>query len=236
MIARRREASLAGPVGLSVLLHVAAAAAFLLARAPTAPPLPPMYRVELVAAPPGPRAIGVVSDAPAPAEPAKAPPRAEKRIAEPAVAIKKAAPVKGAKKATPITTPTSKRVPDAAAPRAGGGPTGGRGADVATVRTEGTEFPFPGYLQNIVRQIALNFRPSNPNAPLRAEVFFLIRRDGTLAGPPRFVVRSGNYSFDLECLGAIEATVQARAFGALPAGFADDVLPVTFAFDPRVLR
>ena len=119
--------------------------------------------------------------------------------------------------------------------RAGGGPVGGAGADVATVRTEGIEFPYPGYLNNIVRQIALRFKPDNPGAPLRAEVMFLIHRDGSVSNV-RFVTRSGVYGFDLEAQGAIEQAASVRAFGPLPAGFGDDVLPVIFSFDPRVLR
>ena len=41
-------------------------------------------------------------------------------------------------------------------------------------------------------------------------------------------------AFDLEAQGAVEAA--ARAFGSLPAGFGDDVLPVVFSFDPGRLR
>jgi hypothetical protein len=50
------------------------------------------------------------------------------------------------------------------------------------------------------------------------------------------VKRSGNYGFDLEAQGAIESAASAKAFGALPAEFRDDVLPVTFSFDPSVIR
>lgn len=100
------------------------------------------------------------------------------------------------------------------------------------MRTEGIEFPFPGYLDNIVRQVALNFRPRNPGA-LKAEVFFFIRRDGSVTGF-RFISSSGNFAFDLEAQGAVEAA--ARRFGALPADFSDDILPVTFSFDPARLR
>ena len=102
------------------------------------------------------------------------------------------------------------------------------GTEVATVRTEGIDFPFPGYLQNIVRQVTLNFKPRNPGA-LKAEVFFLIRRDGSVTGF-RIVTSSGNYAFDLEAQGAIEAA--AGSFGALPSGFTDDILPVSFSFLP----
>jgi len=122
----------------------------------------------------------------------------------------------------------------APAPQAGGGPTGGRGTDVATVKTEGIEFPYPGYLENIVRQIALRFDPP-PSSTARAEVFFLIRRDGSITGL-QIRTRSGNYAFDLDALGAVEAAGRSLAFGPLPDAFPDDVLPVTFSFDPRVLR
>ena len=121
---------------------------------------------------------------------------------------------------------------DAPAPVAGGGERGGRGTDVANIRTEGIEFPYPGYLENIVRQIALRFRPPR-GSPLKAEVMFLIRRDGTVSGF-RFVQRSGSFTFDLEAQGAVESA--ANAFGPLPAGFQDDVLPVMFSFDPRLIR
>ena len=117
------------------------------------------------------------------------------------------------------------------APVAGGGPQGGRGADVANVRVEGIEFPYPGYLQNVVRQIAVNFKPSRGG--LTAVVAFLIRRDGSVTGI-RLTQRSGVYSFDTEAMGAVEAA--ARSFGPLPAGFSDDVLPVIFSFDPRLIR
>jgi outer membrane biosynthesis protein TonB len=64
---------------------------------------------------------------------------------------------------------------------------------------------------------------------------FLIHRNGSVSNV-RFVTRSGSYPFDLEAQGAIEAAAAARAFGELPEGFPDDVLPVVFSFDPQVLR
>ena len=117
---------------------------------------------------------------------------------------------------------------------AGGGPTGDRGTDVATVRTEGVDFPFPGYLENIVRQIAKNFG-EHRNTNVRAEVQFLIKRDGTVSAIS-FVTRSGNYSFDLDAQGAVEAAAKNNGFGPLPNGFSDDVLPVIFSFDPTVVH
>jgi protein TonB len=66
-------------------------------------------------------------------------------------------------------------------------------------------------------------------------VTFMIRRDGSVAGI-RLTTRSGVYSFDTEAMGAVDAAAQAHAFGPLPQGFSDDVLPVIFSFDPRLIR
>lgn len=225
---------LTGPLGVSLALHVTLVALVLLSFRKGEPQvLPPIYKVNIVAAPPGPRAIGTVQPEPAKPQPvtppAPTPPKAATK--EPAVPIAKATPQK-ASRSTPVekvSTPT----PEIPAPRAGGGPIGGKGTDVATVQTEGIDFPFPGYLNNIVRQIALRFNPSDAGSGRRAEVRFVIRRDGTVIGIG-FVTRSGSYAFDLEAQGAIEAA--AREFGPLPDGFRDDALPVVFSFDPRIIR
>ena len=141
-------------------------------------------------------------------------------------------PPNPAPKPRPVEKPVAE-TPKIPAPKAGGGPIGGKGTDVATVQTEGIDFPFPGYLNNIVRQIALRFNPGDANSGLRAEVRFVIRRDGSVIGIG-FVTRSGNYAFDLEAQGAVEAA--AREFGPLPEGFHDDALPVVFSFDPRFIK
>ncbi len=233
--ALRRPAGLTGPLAVSVLLHALAVAPFVVWKAAGPPVLPPMYRVDLVAAPKGPPAVGVVREEPpakAPAPEAKAPPKAEMNEQVKAAPIK--APTKAARpqtRATTNVTKTPERVDVSKAPTAGGGEVGNTGTDVATVRTEGIEFPFPGYLANIVRQVRLNFKPRHQG--LKAEVFFFIRRDGSVTGF-RFVKRSGNYEFDLEAEAAVEAA--ARSFGALPEGFTDDILPVSFTFDPATLR
>lgn len=231
----------AGPFGFSVALHLLILATVFFAR-PTAPRFSaPVYKVDLVAAPPGPRAIGEVRPQPArpepePAEPVTPPPRPQQlttdRMPPPPTAQR------------PTRRPPAPTTPTTAEPRtpaqrqplpaAGGGPEGGRGSDVANVRTEGIEFPFPGYLENIVRQIALRFKPPG-NAALRAEVKFLIRRDGS-AEIVQFVQRSGAFAFDLEAQGAIEQAGQVKAFGPLPTGYESDVLTVVFSFDPRTIR
>jgi protein TonB len=227
---------LRGPVALSALLHAAALAAIVVARPDSPPALPPMYKVNIVAAPPGPRQAGIVTPPaaqPEPPRPAQPPPtRAEtnpRQMPSPTARPQTRRPPAAA---TPNPRPAESR-PQTDAPRAGGGPTGGAGTDVATVRTEGIDFPFPGYLNNIVRQIALRFNPDRRNAALRAEAAFLIRRDGSVTSV-RLVTRSGDYEFDLEAMGAIEAA--AGSFGPLPEGYQDDVLPVIFSFDPRLVR
>jgi protein TonB len=195
-----------------------------------------MYKVELIAAPPGAAAVGEVTNEPLPADAAK--PEPAKAAPKP---VEKAIPIKAPRGKTVATKPPSRATPTpatrkaaTAAPRAAGGAVGGPGADVANVRTEGIDFPFPGYLQNIVRQVRLNFSPTDKSLRT-AEVFFLIRRDGSTSGF-RFLQRSGSYAFDLECQGAVEAASAAKAWGPLPAGFMDDVLPVIFRFDPKTLR
>ena len=63
----------------------------------------------------------------------------------------------------------------------------------------------------------------------------MIHRDGSVTGF-KFLSRSGSFAFDLDAQGAIEAVGNAHSFGALPAGFSDDVLPVVFSFDPKLIR
>ena len=235
----RERTRLAPTLGVSLLLHLAVAIPIALAGSAPAPARPPIYRVDLIAAPAGPRQEGIVSSQPQPQprEPAATPPRAQRQPQEmPAPPTPRPAertrtpPAPATPTPAPVTTPP----PTAPAQQAGGGPTGDRGTDVATVRTEGIEFPFPAYLDNIVRQIAKRFDPPRRGA-LSAEVTFLLRRDGSVADI-RISSRSGNFEFDQEAMGAVEGAARVGAFGPLPDGFPDDVLPVTFSFDPRVLR
>ncbi|MEP6507107.1 MAG: TonB C-terminal domain-containing protein [Gemmatimonadales bacterium] len=196
--------------------------------------LPPVYRVNIIAAPAGPRAIGVVQPKVAETPPlptAVTPPTPAPPKVSP-LPTPKITPSKAQPKATPVEKPATP-VTRTPAPKAGGGPIGGKGSDVATVQTEGIDFPFPGYLNNIVRQIALRFKPQDSNSGLRADVRFVIRRNGSVIGIG-FVTRSGNYAFDVEAQASIEEA--AREFGPLPEGFHDDALPVVFSFDPRLIR
>lgn len=246
-LAAPRGFTLRGAVVASLALHVLAGAMFFVVRGSPPVPMPPTYRVNLIAAPPGPRQMGEVTpapkaEAPAAETPAPVKPAPVARETPDASRMKalstRPAPKKVAKVATPnaaaAKAPATKPATQAAAPVAGGGPTGGRGADVANVTVDGIAFPYPGYLENVVRQIALRFDPGGSRA-LTAVVAFLIRRDGSVYGL-RLTKRSGVYSFDTEAMGAVDAAATAHAFGPLPQGFSDDVLPVIFSFDPRLIR
>jgi periplasmic protein TonB len=240
------QTKLGRAIVISGVLHAAAFAAVLFWPSEPVPIRPPVYKVNLIGAPVGPKAIGVVDPSPAtqPVRQAEAP----SGIERPEQEIVAPTPTKAPPKPTPKATPTPTRTAQAGAadgaaktaastaPRAGSS-TGGRGADVATVRTDGIDFPSPGYLNNIVRQVEVRFSPPSryENRPLRAEVSFLIHRDGRVTDI-RVEQTSGEYAFDLEARSAVEAAGTARAFGALPSEWNDDVLRVYFNFTPKGMR
>ena len=109
------------------------------------------------------------------------------------------------------------------------------GSDPATVNTSGVDFPYPAYLQNIVVQVYRRWSRPKGNRLLKAEVIFFIHRDGAVTNF-QFVQRSGSFRFDTEVQGAIEAAANAAAFGRLPDGYSADILPVIFFFDPKSAR
>ena len=246
-LAARVERERLGVVGLtaSAALHATVIAAALLAE--RAPPhrVLPAYRVELVAAP---RAAGPDAGA-APATATPPTPHPKPTPPRPTTSQRQPAPVpRAAPRQAPPPAPTRAAAPAAraAAPAAaapaptpvpGGaeGTPGGVGSDPATIRTEGVEFPFPGYLRNLVAQVYRRWRPPAGNADLEAEVLFLVHRDGSISGL-QFVHRSGAFAFDLEAQGAVEAAARAGAFGPLPAEYGADMLPVSFFFSPRSLQ
>ena len=234
-VAIQQGPSFGAPVAASALLHIAAVALLIFARAGHHAPMAPTYRVNLVAAPPAPRQVGVVQPeaTPAPATVTPPPTAREAPSAARTKAPVKAKPLPKPRIATPNVAPPAK-APPAQTPQsqAGGGPQGGKGADVANVSVDGITFPYPAYLTNIVRQIALKFTPANRGA-LSAEVAFIIRRDGSVAGL-RLTRPSPVYSFNQDALAAVE--LASHSFGPLPPEFADDALPVIFTFDPRIIR
>jgi outer membrane biosynthesis protein TonB len=208
------RSKLAGGIG-TILVH-AAAAAFLFSQVRTSTATPPVYAVNLVAAPA---------------------PTARKRIAREAVPTppqEKPAPVKP-KPASPPKTPPKpepKPPPPTAAPvTPAKGETPSTGTDATTIKTPGLEFPYPEYLRNIVNQVYQRWDRGDARRNSFAEISFLIRRDGSVHDI-RFVTRSGSFAFDLGAQGAVEAAGNSLAFGPLPDGWDADVLPVSFYFKP----
>ncbi len=238
---------LTGGVFASVVFHAGLIAllVFYLRQPPL--PTPPLYQVKIFAAPPGERAIGTVQSEPTPTAPPKPTPTpapATKAPAPPKTKsttppVTKPKPTPKAKatptKSTPVDAPGTKPTPASStpAPKAGGGEQGGKGADVANLDTPGIEFNYPYYTNNIVRQLLLQFGASSSR--FSAEVRFVIRRDGSVdPSSIKIVTSSGNYSFDSRVLGAVEAAANAKAFGVLPPGFQEDILPVNFRFSPQI--
>jgi protein TonB len=235
--ALRGDAALRNGLLLSATFHAAVVVGAVLWGLQDEPMRPPVYRVEMLAAPKGSVRTGVVSSAPPKETPkkAEAPSGAERAPEETAPSTKKA-PAPSAK-ATP-TPVKSKSAGEksaavaskpAAAPQAGSRE-GGKGADVRNLRTDGIDFPFPGYLTNIVRQLTLAYSWKSGDQSLVTEVKFVIRRDGTVS-EIEAVKGSGNRLFDLDAQATVEQVGTARSFGRLPAGWADDVLVVYFTFD-----
>ncbi|HVO36039.1 MAG TPA: TonB C-terminal domain-containing protein [Gemmatimonadales bacterium] len=239
---RAAEERLRGPgIAGSAALHALVVATFLVAGSGRhRPPLPPFYRVSLVA-PPGVSAPAATPTPVAPA-PAKSAPAPSTRHPTPSVSRRPAVPLARTPaapkpQAAAPASPATHNPPPATSPSQPAGIPGGTpgGTDVATIKTEGVEFPFPGYLQNLVSQVYRRWRPAPSNASLQAEVFFFVHRDGSVTGL-QFIKRSGSFAFDLEAQGAIEAAARAGALGQLPTGYGPDVLPVSFYFNPRSVR
>jgi protein TonB len=213
----------------TVMLHGAAVFAVLFSRAGPPKFAPQVYKVELIAAPaPEPnarKAPDVVQ------RPAEAPAAIPKKVAPAPKTIAKTPP-------PPTPKPDLKREPAprttaSEAPAPGVKPS--TGTDVATVKTAGVEFPYPEYLRNLVAQVYRRWERPTENVMLRAEVLFFVHRDGTVSGL-QFVRRSGDFGFDLQAQGAIEAAANQGAFGKLPEGYESDLLPVSFFFDPQTVK
>jgi outer membrane biosynthesis protein TonB len=214
-----RSFGLAGTVAVHGM-----AAALLIAGPASRKPLPPTYTVRLVAAPAldqetrqAPQAFErPAEEKPAPVPAAKPPPKSS--------TVSRATPPPTQddtrREAAPRTTSANQPLP---------GERPSTGNDVATVSTEGVVFPFPEYLQNLVSQVLRRWQRPDQRTPLEAEVAFFVQRDGSIT-QPQFVKRSGNFAFDMEAQGAIEASGHDKAFGPLPSDWPADVLFVRFYF------
>lgn len=221
----REGSGFAAGLSGTILVH-AAAVALLWSTVEAVDVGPPVYAVELVAAPapppeqkPAPEAAPrPPAEEPAPAKPPPKPPKPAPAPPKP-VTPKPPAPTE----ANPRTTPRTAPLP---------GETPSTGNDAVTVSTPGLQFPYPEYLRNIVQEVYRRWERPLGNAALRAEVSFLLLRDGSVR-EIKLTRSSGSFSFDLSAQGAIEAAGTNRSFGPLPDGYPADVLPVSFYFTPR---
>ena len=221
----RGQANMGVGLAGTVAVHALAGLFLIVGAADARRTAPPTYRVHLVAAPEPTeeeRKAPPAVDRPAEAKPAPAP-----KAPSPKSTVSKAAPPPVAdntkREAAPRTTPPVTPLP---------GETPSTGSDVATVSTEGVQFPFPEYLQNIVAQVLRRWQRPRQSTPLEAEVSFFVHRDGSVTGL-QLVKRSGDYSFDLEAQGAVEESGRFKVFGPLPEGWNSDVLFVRFYFSGR---
>ena len=220
---RRRRAP--APVGMALtgtLVVHGLAGAFLFWTPNAHKRMPPTYTVRLIAAPAADlesRKAPEAFERPAEEKPAPVPP-----VKTPQSTVSRAAPPptrdRTNREAAPRTTPTNQPLP---------GEKPSTGNDIATVSTEGIEFPFPEYLQNIVSQVLRQWTRPQQSTPLQAELSFFVHRDGSVTDL-QFIRRSGNFEFDLEAQGAVESAGRSHAFGPLPDRWQSDVLFVRFYF------
>ncbi|MBL8976848.1 MAG: TonB C-terminal domain-containing protein [Gemmatimonadetes bacterium] len=221
-VRRRDRPGMAAGLTGTLVVHVATVALLWTAVEPVDIG-PPVYAVELVAAPaPRPDQRPAPEAQPRPPAPEPAPTRPNPK---PTPAPPKPQPAKppAATEPNPRTTPRTEPLP---------GEAPSTGNDAVTVSTPGLAFAYPEYLRNIVEEVYRRWERPRGNAALRAEVSFLILRDGTVR-EIRLARGSGSFSFDLSAQGAVEAAGSNKAFGPLPDGYPADVLPVSFYFTPR---
>lgn len=95
------------------------------------------------------------------------------------------------------------------------------------VHMEGLRRDYPGYYENIIRQMNRCMRFSGPGG-LKTSVYFTINRDGSVDGNKiEFVTRSGNAGFDFAVMEAVECAGSGR-FGVLPEELGFDSFPIIF--------
>lgn len=219
----------------SLVLHAALlVAAWVTVRSLGAPVDMVVYRVELVSPPPQvqgpPEPVEAVAPKVVTSEEAPPP---EPEVEQPELETPEPKPPEPVKEPTPAPKPrASEAEPEKEEKKVAGDapdPKSAGGAGV-NVRMQGEEFPEPGYLENVILQLNRHFRWSG-NPRLAACVGFWIRKDGSV-GNLEVINGSGDFRFDLNARGAVEAAGSRKAFGPLPEAWPYDVLPVQFSFTP----
>jgi len=189
------------------------------------------YHIEIVSPPPLvqgtediPSTEQLVVDRPDPE-----PPRPEEERPAPVTEDKpKPKPPEPAQRSNPLAEPGEENKPGSSTAPAS--PTGAEGGEGINVRLEGVRRDYPAYYNNIIRQIVRCFRWQGQGS-WETTVYFVIHRDGNVTDM-NFVKRSGNPTFDIEAMGAVECAGRGR-FGNLPDDLPWDVLPIQFRFSPE---
>lgn len=198
---------------VSAVLHVLAAMVIVLLGVvgPHPREMPPVYQVNLVSA---------SEVAPRPTEP-------RKEESEP-LEVPEPEPEEEA-----IPDPEEEPTPETAEPREEEPEREGPERDTETgpdlpLTLEGKPFPFPWYLEELVRKVERGWRPTSNT--LSATVHFRITDDGRVVDT-EVSESSGNFLFDRAALRAVQGAVP---MPPLPDGYTGDFLGVYFVFDTDV--
>ena len=225
-------------LAISCGLHVLFLVALVLSGSGSrAPRYPPVYRINLVAAP---RAETVRPPRARPRPPTPPPerpperktaPKPEPEILEPEkelVPEEKAKPVRKPERPEPVAErgPEAPPEPPEPAPEVTTPDAGGNEAEI-NLEIEGREFPFPGYLDRMVNKIAQSWKQTPNRQPLAATVYFRVERSGRVSGI-EVEQSSGSFLFDQA---AIRAVDDASPLPPLPDGYTGDYLGVYFDFN-----
>jgi protein TonB len=223
-------------LGISSALHALLLAGLVLSGSLAArtPRYPPVYRINLVAAPRA-EVVRPRRERPRPkrTEAEKKPetaPKPEPKILEPE---KEEVPEKPAKPAEPEKPkpeperegPESEPAPEEPKPEPVTPEEGGNDA-LVDLKVEGRPFPFPGYLERLVQKLYRSFRPTT-REQLHALVYFEVERTGKVSGID-LEEPSGNFLFDQS---AVRAVSDASPMPPLPDGYTGDYLGVHFDFN-----
>jgi len=150
-------------------------------------------------------------------------------VEKPVEAPKPTEPV--VKRPEQTVTPKEEAPPKTPEPVAGANPKpDSPGGENISVDQNGDDFPFPGYLENIIVQINRFFRWGGENTP-EAVIAFCIARDGSVVDQ-RLVEKSSDWRFDMKAMDAITQIGKQHAFGPLPDDWVQDQLWVRFRLIP----
>lgn len=227
----------------SAAAHAAVLLVLWLATRAEALPEMRVYAVDIVSPPPrqagepDPGEAATVEDQPAEEEPVEAPadePEPQPREAVPTPEPSRPPPTRREPEPTRPTPDPPRREepkPDPGRPSTGERPDpASEGGENLTVKFDGVRCIDADYCANIIRQIHRYFRRPAGGAAGEADVYFVIRDDGSVRDL-RVISNTGGVPFRLAVLEAVEQAGRNRAFGALPEAFGG-TLPVRFTFRP----